>query len=331
MSQYTTAQAILNIQNGMNIKYNLKQAKLDKFNILYLNINSLRNKLDELEINIHNIQKSNGKIIHFVALTETRVFEADTPFFNLNGYASFHCTRNDGYGGCALFVHGSLTGCMVNNISVHNIETLSINIVELSLIVSIVYKQPSVSDSILIDKVIDIMERRGKQIILGDFNINLLTNSNPVNKYIESIVANGFTVINKLEEKHATRIAQRRLNERIITTKTIIDHVITNCFSYAFIHSLDDVPFSDHKQMNISFDDRKNTQFLCIDKTIELTKLNERNYRNDVHNHLTTTFPDTLNDLLTQMDEIKKRNTNNNTITIKSNPQRDGLPINFCI
>lgn len=57
---------IQNIQERIQIRYNHKQIKLDKYNILYLNINSLRNKLNDLELTIHNIQINNGKIIHCI-------------------------------------------------------------------------------------------------------------------------------------------------------------------------------------------------------------------------------------------------------------------------
>lgn len=148
----------------------MKQLKLGKFNILYININSIRNKLDELELNIHDIQNSYEKIIHFIALTETRIFEADVPYFNLHSYVSFHCTRRYGYGGCALFVYESLTCYLVEKKSVSYIELLTVNIIELSLNITVVYKQPTVNDVTLIDTLSSHTGKKGKEIVVGDFN-----------------------------------------------------------------------------------------------------------------------------------------------------------------
>lgn len=101
--------SLISIQEQMKLKYDNKRMRMGKYNLLYLNINSLRHKEDELENAIHDLQNNSGKIVHFVALTETRIKELDIPLYNLPNYASFHCTRGDGYGGCALFVRESLT------------------------------------------------------------------------------------------------------------------------------------------------------------------------------------------------------------------------------
>lgn len=128
-------------QNQMKLKHSNKKILMGKYNIIYLNINSIRNKLDELEDTINDLQNKCGKIVHFVALVESKISEHDVPYVNLPNYLSFHCTRSDGYGGCALFVHESLACNLICKKSCHGIELLAVGVVELKLNITVVYKQ----------------------------------------------------------------------------------------------------------------------------------------------------------------------------------------------
>ncbi|RYX81335.1 endonuclease/exonuclease/phosphatase family protein, partial [bacterium] len=270
--------AITNNQENIKIKFGKKHLKLGKLNVIYLNIISIRNKLDELEEIIHETQNLNSKIIHLIVLTEARLNDEDTKFYNLNNYTAFHCTRADGFGGVLLLVHESLTGNLIVKKSQSNVELLVVNILELSLNIIVVYKQPPVCTDTLLSILIPLIENRGKCIIIGDLNINLLSDSNTVNQYVNAFLSRGFSFLNKIEERFATRVAERLINQRSITSKTIIDHVITNCINYSYIFSLIDIPISDHKLMSIAFDDCKKSNFLAIEKTVTVNVLNERNF-----------------------------------------------------
>lgn len=90
---------------NIEIKHFNNKLMFGKVNLLYLNINSILNKLDDLQIHLHEILlKNKKKTIHMIALTEVRLHDNITPYFNLPLYTSFYSTRSDGYGGCALFV-----------------------------------------------------------------------------------------------------------------------------------------------------------------------------------------------------------------------------------
>lgn len=105
-----TQKTIKDLHELIDLKHNLNKLILGNFNLLYLNINSLLNKLDDLELEIYNLTKNNkNKIIHAIALTEIRIHEHITQFFNIPHYTPFFCTRPDDHVGCALFVHESLT------------------------------------------------------------------------------------------------------------------------------------------------------------------------------------------------------------------------------
>lgn len=158
-----TQKTIDNQHALLDLKHIHKKNVLGKFNLLYLNINSLRNKLDELELEIFNLRKRNkNKIIHAIALTEIRLEEHITSFFNLPNYSSFFCTRPDGHGGCALFVHESMNCNLIEKKSIFNIELLMVNITELAASITVVYKQPSVNNDTFIQTFNTYIERKKK-------------------------------------------------------------------------------------------------------------------------------------------------------------------------
>lgn len=315
--------AIQNSQEQIKIKYEKNNFKLGKFNIIYLNINSLRNKLDELEEIIHNLQNRNGKIIHFIVLTESRLRDEDTQYFNINNYASFHCVRRDGYGGCALFVHESITCNFIAKKSELNIELLAVNIIELSLNIIVVYKQPPVSTDTLVDVLLPFIENRGRCIALGDFNINLLSETNMINKYAHALISSGFSFLNKINQNAATRVAQREINGRTLTSSTIIDHAITNCVNYSFTLSLTDTPISDQKLMVITFDDCKKSNFIQLEKTVEYSVIDERGFNEDLTNLLNEPAYleiTAIGDFIASVEQIKANRTSTKSFTKKFNP-----------
>lgn len=73
---------ILNVNAIQKVNW----TEYDQINLLYSNINSIRNKLYDLEDVAHS---STSKIIHFIALTETRIFDTETDFINLPNYNSY--------------------------------------------------------------------------------------------------------------------------------------------------------------------------------------------------------------------------------------------------
>lgn len=58
-------------QQELNIKHLNSKKFLGKYNLLYLNINSLRNKLDDLELELFNLTK-NKKKKEFILLRSLR-------------------------------------------------------------------------------------------------------------------------------------------------------------------------------------------------------------------------------------------------------------------
>lgn len=86
--------------------------------------------------------------------------------------------------------------------------------------------------------------------------------------HVHAVLSRGFVFLNKIEERFATRVAERSANQQSLTSKTIIGHEFTNCINYSYTFSLIDTPISDHKIIAIAFDDCKRSNFIKLEKTI---------------------------------------------------------------
>lgn len=86
-----------------NITYSLDRSGQSlKFNIIYLNINSLKNKLHEIELMIEE-HKRRGTVLHCIAMTEVRLDDDYSSYYNLSNYKSFFCNKvKNFWWGCSL-------------------------------------------------------------------------------------------------------------------------------------------------------------------------------------------------------------------------------------
>lgn len=325
---------ILNVlskqQQNINLKHINAKLILGKYNLLYFNINSLRNKLYDLEVEIFNITRNKNKIIHFIALSETRIGEFEIPYLNIENYNAYHCTRKDGNGGVALFVHHSLSSNLVYSKSELNIELLMVNIINIGIKTLVVYKQPPVNGDAFIEALRARIENVNNMIIVGDTNLNLLNETSTNKNYIDTLTVNGYCVINKIDSKFATRVATRLHGTNLITTKTVIDHIATDCVNFSFTYSQSDSHLSDHKQALLSFDTNKQDNFIFVPQMLTFTKINMENYERD----LITTISNfeshnTFDDLILGLNSCKNRNTIRKSFRTKSNPIKPWINDNF--
>lgn len=197
---------------------------------------------------------------------------------------------------------------------------LAVNIIEPSLNIAVVYKQPVVNGDDFIQIFNSFIDNKGKMIAVGDMNINLLNSTGIVNKYIDSLTSTGFALINSIDEKYATRVANRTFNQQSTITKSIIDHVITNCSNFSFSLSMNDSQISDHKELMLSFDDQKKINFLNIRETISYSKIDKQNYNAGLHDLIANRVPDSgsdINTFIEQLESVKSNSTINITHTVK--------------
>lgn len=254
------------LNSSVNVNHFNYTLKCDKqFNILYININSLRNKLEDLEHLIGNFSNDNITI-HFLALCEVRIDDNECMFFNLPNYSAHFCCKQKNSGGVALFCHSSLPSVTVNRLSIVDIDFLCVRIVQLNLKICVIYKNPTVSMSVFLPIFDSILEKDNRCNIIGDFNINLL--SNDAAPYINAIHVNSFYLLNKIDNSMCTRVALRNG----VTSATIIDHVITDIINFSYGLSIDDTTLSDHKAIMLSFDSLNNVIHMSQSGQRSITK-----------------------------------------------------------
>lgn len=172
---------------------------------------------------------------------------------------------------------------------------------------AVFYKQTRVLNSEFIRYITNKMENYPRTIFMGDANINLLKNDNAATSYLNGCTENGFSIMNKIEDKHATRIADL---ENGTTTKSIIDHDITK-FKYQL--SLFDTGITDHRMILLSINNKQNkkSNHINITKKIIITHLDNTritNKLNEMKNWEDITFDnfiDTLKGI--KRESIKSR------------------------
>lgn len=162
-------------------------------------------------------------------------------------------------------------------------------------------------------------------------NIDLLKDSPTMRRYIDSLFVDGLYILNKIHSKYSTRESIRHTNQnsQLTESKTIIDHVITDCINYSFKISYTDTSLSDHKQIVICFDNHKSNNFINANKVITTTKLNSRSYCDDIKRVLATSNFSSFDDLTTALNQCKNRHLQTVSHTHTVNPYKPWLDDKF--
>lgn len=160
---------------NLNITQKVSWIKYDQFNMVYWNINSLRNKLYDIEEIAH--QKIT-KIIHFIALTETRIFYHETDFFNLPNYHTYFSNRSDGHGGAALFVHDTLDSNLVASGEEFKVNYVIVNIPAIKTSIAVLYKKPTVCLNKFLIVLNKILDQTNNVVLIGDTNLDVQSHNN---------------------------------------------------------------------------------------------------------------------------------------------------------
>lgn len=245
-----------------------------------MNINSLLNKLSDLEILIELYQRK-GITIHFIALTEVRLSDECSAFFNIDNYNAFYCNKQMNSGGVALFCHGSMSCSSLFQMNLSNVDILGVSILSLNLKIIVVYKQPTVNLSNFLPVIDCLLEKYRKCIIVGDLNIDLLKNNTDSLRLSNTIIANGYTILNKIDPMFATRTATRDGS----TTHTIIDHALSDINTYKYHLSILPTALSDHNQIFLSFDTNSSNKFITQRNDYVLCRTNFSKFRNLILNN----------------------------------------------
>ena len=154
------------------------------FNVIHLNVRSLKNKLDDL----HNFLIKTGVLWDVICIAETWLKSDIIQYYNLDHYNLSTFCRNTGEGGgVAIYVHEKYN--IVERKDLQNLDgegsfvelTLSTKSGEKHILVGEIYRPPNYSSKMFLrylEGILDALLNERKLIIIaGDFNYNLLANN----------------------------------------------------------------------------------------------------------------------------------------------------------
>lgn len=306
----------INVNYFVDVDNQLVQSTYkNNLNILYFNIQSLRNKLSQLEVLI----KSYNCPIHCVILTEIWLNRSENPFYNLPNYTSYFSNRENSYGGVAIFVSDNISSTLIEEEEFNKSNFLVVKLLKLNLNILSVYRSHQTSINDFINKLDDYTVKFQNSIILGDFNINLLNkNSNEVKDYTNMLLSNGFIVLNKISTEYSTRIAK--------TSKTIIDHAITDVVRSEYLLYIQNTSLSDHQSLFLSMkqkpilDYKTNHKvvlnYINIEKDVIWNNLSSCNSFNDIVKGFSNLITNNTKKII-QKNKIKKHEWMTDEILLK--------------
>lgn len=111
------------------------------FVFLSLNVRSLRNKFSLFELFLNSLHDL-GVVVDVIMLTETFLSRDESEFYNIEGFNSFHLTRqNRSGGGMAFFIKNChKVNHKVTKLHVREVELMIIKLDDLNLSVCGVYR-----------------------------------------------------------------------------------------------------------------------------------------------------------------------------------------------
>lgn len=221
---------------GQLRRYN-DQMVFGKYNILYLDINSLRKNLNELEF----ILKENPGI-HFIVLSGVRMPAQHMAAFNINKYQCYFCNRSDGKGDVAIYVHENMISSEEKNHYNDSIHQVVVNIHSLKIRLGVIFAHPGADGDRVLEVYKKMLCENQRMILFAD----LASNNTMTENYSGTTRNQGFQFLNKISTFSAT----------VGSNQKILDNVVTDISSFNYTVSISDVVFSDHKQILIGFDDK---------------------------------------------------------------------------
>lgn len=251
----------------------------------YANVRSIRKKgkFDELLCVI----RSFTNILDIVVLTETWLkSENDARLYHIPNYTHYYDYRTDRRGGgVSVYVHNDIKHSLKEKHYIAGNNYLWLHIDKLSIDIGVVYKPERDKLKEFLATYEQQLERTKRAIVLGDFNVDLLSQESSTMKYRTMLEESGFKIINKINEQHCTR--------ETATTKTLIDHICTNLHEDNFHLAVIESSMSDHKQLYLELKRRIPTQkqkiqykAICYDKLYECIQKNPIEINNQNYNNL---------------------------------------------
>ena len=206
-------------KNNVTISSNTESLLVaNKLKIMSLNIFSLMPHIDELRIMISNEEP------HIIGINETKIDPSiDDSQINVEGYDVIRKDRDLNGGGVALYIHKSLNFKQCDDLYKYEVEVVSAEIKVGNykpFIVTSLYRPPDkpVSHFDETEALVSAIDNKNLEfIIIGDTNCNFMDKTDNDTKHLLKLMAS-YNLQQLITDY--TRVTR--------TTKTCIDHILTN-------------------------------------------------------------------------------------------------------
>lgn len=184
------------------------------FQVIFINIRSLRDKLQQLEQIVH----SSSKRPHLVVVNETWLIHTEASKFNIEGYVAVHNCRTRRGGGTCLFIRRDLRFKTVLHQSRYNTTLIEVLSVSPKIKVLTAYRSPDENESRFIEFLGEILDSHKNLIFLSDTNFDLLASGPNIWNYVQTFTSKNFYLANKVNVRSCTRVTE--------STRSLIDHIL---------------------------------------------------------------------------------------------------------
>lgn len=184
------------------------------FQVIFINIRSLRDKLQGLE----QIVNSSRKRPHLIVVNETWLTHTEANDFNIYGFIAVHNCRTRRGGGTCLFIRRDLRFKSVLHMSRYNTTLIEVLSVTPKIKVLTAYRSPDEDEGRFIRFLGRILDSHKNLIFLSDTNLDLLTSGPDIWNYVQTFTSNNFYLANQVNVRSCTRVTGN--------SRSLIDHIL---------------------------------------------------------------------------------------------------------
>ncbi len=261
---------------------NLLKDSSNNLNIMHMNARSIPKNFDQITAFLNCL----NTFPHVLAITETWLTDNNKLFHQLDGYHSYHLTRDQrAQGGVSIYLANALQTEQIHELTIINehieIVTVIITSQSINYVVCAIYRPKSKHDAVneFSDILVSLLQKEvlknSKIIIIGDLNINLLehTTHAPTNNFITSLQTINFF-------PHISR-PTRFPDSSQLGVPSLLDHVYTN-FINNFTSGIIHYPISDHLPIFLNL--TTSTQIQRLHKIVfrNMSQLNKQQFSHKI-------------------------------------------------
>lgn len=285
----------------------MNSEKLNNLRIVHINARSIRKNMTEVEAFL-KIKKR----IDIVMIGETWLYSEEEQFFNITGFtASFVSQNASRGGGSAIYIRQDIKHRVIEVNSSFNTIVIRLEDTKPGINIAVCYKSPNDNSHAFIEHVDYLFDKYKKLIVIGDTNIDLLSESYIRNQYMDMLELNSVELKNTINRNSATRVTNN--------SATIIDHVLSDLKTnqFGFNITLYGIPNLDHKAVCVEIKSVLRKLEKLENKKILIT--NYGKYSQMLENYFRHHDCENIEELVDLINNTKNRCTTERTIRTRSN------------